>query len=408
MLLKNLLRGMVPLAMLLAMALTACGGSSQSGTNLTGTIVIWHNWQGDYLAEKQRIFDHYMSDHPGVKIELVHQDNLIDKSIAAVNAGNGPDIIAWVDDSLGKLAKSRIIVPIDQYASKDFVDSTYVKPAAQAVEFDGHIYGIPESVEAITMMYNTALVQDSDLPKTTDDLTAFQKSYSAAHPGSYGVVWNTQDAYFDAPWFYGFGGYYVKEDGTVGLKTDGSIAAAKFIAAQRDYLPKQLDYNVASALFSEGKAAAIINGPWSYADYKKAGIKLGFHQLPTANGTPAAPFVGVKTLMVTKLAKNVALDVDFMKFYTNTANQVAMGVNNKEIPSNAAAQSDSQVQNDASIAGYASQSKTGVPLPNTPFMSALWKPTADGLTAIWTGAQTPEAAMADAQTKAESEVAKLK
>ncbi len=405
--LKNLLRGLIPLAMLLAMALTACGSTAQQAS-LTGTIVIWHNWQGDYLRAKQVIFDSYMSSHPGVKIELVHQDNLIDKSIAAVNAGNGPDIIAWVDDSVGKLAKSRIIVPIDQYASKSFVESTYVKPAAQGVEFDGKVYGIPESVEAITMMYNTDLVKESDLPKTTDELTAFQKSYSAAHPGQYGVVWNTQDAYFDAPWFYGFGGYYVKEDGTVGLKSDGSIAAAKFIAAQRDYLPKQLDYDVASALLSEGKAAAIINGPWSYADYTKAKINLGFHQLPTANGTAASPFVGVKTLMVTKLAKNVALDVDFMKFYTNAGNQLIMGVANKEIPANAAAQKESQIQNDPSIAAFATQSTVGVPLPNTPFMSALWKPTADGLTAIWTGAQTPEAAMGDAQTKAEAEVAKLK
>ncbi len=412
---KRVLKYLLPLAALCMMVLAACGTTPPANTgpniDFSGTITIWHGWDGSYLAAKQAIFDAYTKMHPKVTINLVRQDNLIDKAVAAVNAGAGPDIIAWVDDSLGKLAKANIVVPLDQYISKDYVEKTYNKAAAQGVEFDGHVWGVPEAVEAVTIMYNKALVTADQLPKTTDDLLNFEKTYEAAHPGSYGVVWNTEDPYFNADWFYGFGAYYVHEDGKVGLNTAEGKAAANYIAQFKPYLPSQISYDVASSLFSQGKAAAIINGPWSYADYKgKAGIDVGFLTLPKVtanNNTPAKPFVGVKSLWVTKLAKNPALAADLLKFYTQKDNQIAMSNANKEIPANLAADQDASVQNDAAVGGFAQQATLGVALPNTPYMSALWTPVQDALTAIWNGAKTPDQAMEEAQTAAEQGIAQL-
>ena len=406
----RIIKILIPFALVLSFFVAACGGgsSTSTGTDFSGTVVIWHGWQGDYLAAKQKIFDAYMQQHPKVKIQLVRQDNVVDKSIAAINAGSGPDMIAWVDDSLGKLAKSRIVVPLDQYISQSYVNSTYNKAAAEGVTFDGHVYGVPESVEALTLMYNKKLISASDVPTTTDAMLAFQQSYAKAHPGNYGVVWNVEDAYFEAPWFYGFGGYYVKADGTTGLNTPESVNAAKFIASFKPYLPKQPTYDVASSLFSEGKAAAIINGPWSYSDYaSKAKIDVGFATLPATPAGPAKPFVGVKSLWVTKLSKNPALDADIMKFYTNKTNQIAMAVANGEIPANTEADNDAAVKALPSVGGFAAQAQLGTALPNTPYMSGLWKPVADAVTAIWNGSQTPEAAMAAADTAAKAAVAQL-
>jgi arabinogalactan oligomer/maltooligosaccharide transport system substrate-binding protein len=414
--LKRVLTYLLPLALIGALFLAGCGpsggGSTSPNIDYSGTITIWHSWEGTYLAAKQAIFDAYMKMHPKVKIELVRQDNLIDKTITAVNAGSGPDIIAWVDDSLGKLAQSRIVVPLDQYISADYVNKTYNKAAAEAVQYNGHVYGVPESVEAITIMYNKALVSADQLPKTTDDMLAFEQKYAQDHPGGYGIVWNTEDAYFNAPWFYGFGGFFINNQDKVGLNTPGGVAAAKYIASFKPYLPVQQSYDVASTLFSEGKAAAIINGPWSYADYAdptKANIDVGFATLPivSSNNAPARPFVGVKSLWVTKLSKNPGLAADLLKFYTNKENQIAMAKANGEIPGNLEADNDAAVQALPSVGGYAVQAKLGIALPNRPSMSGVWKPVADALTAIWTGAQTPEKAMADAQQAAEQNIANL-
>lgn len=404
---KRTLTYLLPVVVLCVALFASCGTASPTGASQNETITIWHGWQGDYLAPKKAIFDAYHKAHPNVTIKLVFQNTVVDKSITAVKANNGPDIIAWVDDSLGKLASSRTVIPLDQYISSSFVNSTYVKAAAQAVTFNGKVYGVPETVEAITMMYNKKLVSASELPKTTDDLLTFEKNFEAKNPGKFGAVWNTEDAYYAAPWFYGYGAYYVKEDGTVGLNTPQAISAAKYIASFRPYLPKQISYDVASSLFTEGKAAIIINGPWSYADYKnKAGIDVGFAPLPTvtASNTPAIPFVGVKSLWVSKNAQDPATCADILKFYTNAENQLAMSKSTSEIPANAKAAQDPSVTGNPTISGYATQAQAGTALPNTPYMSALWDPVAKALTAIWNGSQTPEAAMAAAQTAAEAGV----
>jgi arabinogalactan oligomer/maltooligosaccharide transport system substrate-binding protein len=403
------------LLMLATLALPACGGSSRGNTggsiNYSGTVVLWHTWQGDYLNEKQAIFNAYTTAHPRVTIQLVYQENAVDQTITAENAGQGPDMLARVDDSLGRLADRGIIVPLDQYISRSFLESTYNKAAAQGLEFNGKVWGVPEAVEAITIMYNKALVSADQLPKTTDDIASFNTSYAAAHAGDYGIVWNTTDACFNAPWFYGYGAQYVDEKGKVSLNNAQGIAAAKFINGLRPGLPKNIDYSVADSLFKEGKAAAIINGPWSYSDYAAAKLNLGFATLPKvkSNGNiPAKPFVGVKSLWATRSATNLPLIADIMKFYTNKENQIAMAKANGEIPANLAADNDAAVTSLASVSGFALQAKLGTALPNTPYLTAVWDPVAKALTAIWTGSQTPEVAMASAQSAAEAGIAILK
>jgi arabinogalactan oligomer / maltooligosaccharide transport system substrate-binding protein len=409
----------VGVAMVVASALVvaACGGTSSSNNsstqvNRSGTITIWHGYEGTYLDTKKAILDQYSKQYPNVTINLVHKPNLTDAVTAAAGAGQGPDIVAWVDDQIGKWVKLEAIKPIDGLAGVDsnYMNSTYTKAAVDADTFEGKIYGVPEAVEAITILYNKKLISADQIPKTNDDLVAFAKSYSTQHPGSYGVVWNPKDAYFQAPWIYGSGGFYVKADGTVGLNTSGTKAGFNFVASFKGLMPAGVDYGIADTLFKEGKAAMIINGPWSVADYKKAGVDYGIATLPTITTTskPASPFVGVKTWMLGQYSTNPALAVDVMKYFTNQANQTTMVLGTGEIPANKAALADPKVQAITDIAGFGAQVKNGVPLPNTPFMSALWDPVAKALEAVWTGKQSVDSALSDAQTAAEKNVAQLK
>ena len=178
-------------SIVLALFIAACGGSSSSSSssNQPETVTIWHGWGGTYVAPKQAIFNAYMKLHPNVTIKLVQvTQQLIQKSVTAVRANNGPDIVAWVDDSLGEMVDSHSVVPMDQYISQSYVNSTYTQAAAQAVQFNGHVWGVPETVEAVTIMYNKKLVSASQLPTTTDQMLAFEQSYAQQHPGKYGIV----------------------------------------------------------------------------------------------------------------------------------------------------------------------------------------------------------------------------
>src|SRR5258708_33911999 len=101
---------------MLAMVVAACGGSrSNNSPALTrrGTITIWPNWQGGYLDAKKAIFDAYTKQYPNVTINLVHKDDIATAVTTAVPAGQGPDIVAWVDDVGGKFVNLEVIKPID-------------------------------------------------------------------------------------------------------------------------------------------------------------------------------------------------------------------------------------------------------------------------------------------------------
>lgn len=402
-------------AVVASMLLAACGTGAtgaSSSVSYSGTLTVWHDWTGAYLTAKQKIVQQYEALHPNVKINLVNQNDDT-KTINAVKAGTGPDIVQDPVDHVGTLASAGVIVPIDQYESSSALSGTYTKTAAQSVQYASHVYGIPEVTEIVTIMYNKKLVTADQLPKTTDDMFNFEKTYSAAHPGSYGIVWDVNNVYVDAGFFYGYGAVLMDGTGKSTVSSQAGVSADTYIAQYNSVLPKDLSGQTATALFNEGKAAAIIDGPWAYTGYGQAigAANLGFATLPTVNstGTPVEPFVGGKAFMLTKDAKNPALAIDFMKYFTNASNQAAMCATTGEIPSNLAAGSDPQITSNAAISAFVAQVKAGgVPFPNTPYMGQVWGPLGKALTAVWNGAETPSAAMTQAQQAIDQGVQQIK
>jgi len=381
------------------------------GANAKTTITIWHGWTGNYLAGKQAIFAQYVQQHPDVAIKLLNVPDIGTKARNAVPAGAGPDIIAWVDDNIGQNALVGVIDPIDGKAGIDqnYLKQNFAEVAAQGVTYNNQIYALPETLEAITFFYNKKLVTQDKLPKTTTELKQMMTDYNKANAGQYFAVWNPTDSYFQAPWLYGAGAQYVDEQGNVGLNTPEALAAAQWTRSLQGLMPKDIDTNVADALFNDGKAAIELSGPWRVADLQKANMDFGLAKLPAVDfgkGGPARPFVGVKCLMLAHGSKNPDVAVDVMKFYTAKEQQLAMVKATGEVPANTAAAKE--LASDPIVAGFNAQAVDGVPLPNTPFMGALWDPGNKAWTALWTGSEDPKKIMTDSQTVAESAVAKMK
>ena len=375
------------------------------------TITIWHGWTGSYLAAKQAIFAAYVQQHPDVAIKLLNVSDIGTKARNAVPAGVGPDIIAWVDDNIGQNALVGVIDPIDGKAGIDqnFLTQNYSPVAASAMTYDNHIYALPETMEAITFFYNKKLITADKLPKTTTELKQMMAAYSQAHPGQYLAVWNPTDAYYNAPWVYGAGAQYVDAQGTAGLNTPEALAAGQYIRSLQGLMPKDIDTNVADGLFNDGKAAMEISGPWRVADLQQAKMDFGIAKLPAVDfgkTGPAKPFVGVKCLMLAHGSKNSDVALDIMKFYTSKTQEEAMVKQTGEVPANTAAAAD--LASDPIVAGFNAQATDGVPLPNTPYMGALWDPANKALTALWTGSDDPKKILTDSQAVATDAIAKMK
>jgi maltose-binding protein MalE len=408
----------ITLLVVVALVLTACG-QAPAGTSPTAApaeatsapaaaptepaaealgsgstkIVIWHGWQGAYADAIKAVFADYAKTN-NVTIELLQVPDIPNKVQVAVPSGQGPDIIAWVNDKIGSNTLAQIIQPLDQYGVDEaYIRSTFTPVAADGVLYGGKPYAIPESLEALTFIYNKALISEADLPKTTDDLIAKAKTYNGTD--KYLFVYDARaNAYFSAPWWQGSGVTLVTPDGATGISSEAGLKAAELIKSFTEIMPAQIDYSVADALFKESKAAIIMNGPWAIADYLAAGMDVGLATIPVVSnsGQPAAPLVGVKVLMLANKAKQPEAAVALMRYFGSSEVQARLAKANKQVPANTAAQEE--VKADPIVAGFINQAALGKAMPNSEFIDALWDPLAKTVEAIWTGTQSPADAIA--------------
>jgi len=337
-------------------------------------------------------------------------DNLSDSLAVASPAGEGPDILAWANDQIGRNALAGNIAPIDEWVDQAYLEANYVAPGVSAVIWNGQIWGLPETIESIALVYNKALITEDQLPDPDDfeGLLTLATDFRAANPDQY-LLCNqglgNPDAYHVAPIYFGFGmPGYVDDQGTVYLNTPEGLAAADWIQRFSAVAPAETSHEICQAMISEGQAAAWWTGPWAIASLEAAGIDYGIAPM-------GRPFVGVKVWMLTQNAVdrgNAEAAVRVMQWWTSTETELARVLQTREIPANAAALADPQVQAMTTVAGFGAAAARGIPMANTPFMDALWGPVGDATTAIWTGAQTPEEALAAAQAAAEEAIAGMR
>jgi maltose-binding protein MalE len=376
------------------------------------TITIWHGWTGDYLANVEKVFGDYEATHDNIKIDLVSVPDMDTRLPTDIPAGASVDIIAFSSEWVGRLADAGLIVPVSDYGiTRDFVSNAYIGSAAEGMIYKDKVWGVPETVECVTWIYNKALVSEADIPTNTDGLLAEAQDWNAAHPGQYFFVYAaTNDVYFSAPWWYGAGAYMVKEDGSVGLDTPEGIKAAQFIASLPPVMPQPIDYVAAVGLFKEGKAAIIQDGPWLLPELQAAGIDYGLAFIPEfdATGRKAAPFVSGKALILTPNSGHPEAAADLMKYFTSAEVQIFLARANGTIPTNLAAIENPEVVALTDIAHFAQQAGYGVAMPTTPYMSALWEPMSAALESLWNGSVTPEQAVQTAQAQAMQGIAAMK
>jgi arabinogalactan oligomer/maltooligosaccharide transport system substrate-binding protein len=372
------------------------------------TITIWHRWEGEYYNAIQQIFADYATAN-NVKIELLLVPDVANKAQVAVPSGQGPDIIAWVNDRIGGSALQQIIQPLDEYGiTQEYLAENFAPVAADAMIYRDQVYGVPESMEAITFIYNKALISEDELPQSTDALLEMAAEYNQP-PDKYLFVYNAKgDIYAGAPWWHGAGVTLVTPDGTTEIASPEGVAAAQLIKRFSEIMPAELAYDESNTLFLDGKAAIIMNGPWVIADYVAKGIDFGLTPIPvvSSSGEPGKPFVGVKLLMLAANAKSPDAAVALMKHYGSAEVQTRLAEVNKQVPANLEAQA--AVQEDPVIAGFVAQTANGVPMPNTEFIAAMWDPFNKTTEVIWTGAAEPEQAVQDGAALFDEQVMDLR
>lgn len=366
-------------------------------------LLVWHQYDN---PKTQEVLDakikEFTAANPNITVKIERQDNLADLIMTSAPSGAAADVILGPNDWVGRFAAAGIFTDIEDLKGKA---GDYVASAVEGVTYQGKLYGLPLSMEAITLYVNTDLVKE--VPKTTDDLLKFAKENTKG--GKYGFVYPVKDAYFAMPWIYGFGGYSISKDGKPGLNDPSTIKAAEFIKELNKYMPKDVDYNVMISLFNEGKVGIMMNGPWAVGNVDSK-IKWSLATIPVISATnkPAMPYVGIQAAMLNGFTKVKPEALKFVEFIAGPEVGKALATGPKLVPANKAALNDAAVQADPVIKGFGDQAALGTPMPNIPEMSQIWGPQADALTEIVTGVASPKDAFEKGQKKAEEGIANLK
>ena len=348
-------------------------------------IKIWHDGDESIMDTMEKDVNE-MLEEEGIRVSFEKKAALTDQlKLYGTDEVNGPDMYFYAHDSLGMLAEMGILAPLSDILDTASLNGDLNEMTLEAVTYKDTQYMVPVYFETLLFLYNKGL-WEGDVPDSTDELYAYMETHTDTEAGTYGVLNQHSTAYNVAPFINGFGGCIIDKEGNPGLNLPETIEAVaynqKFAALQADG-----DYNTVTTLFNEGKASAIIGGPWLLSGIKDAGIDLGIKSLSECtlpNGKALAPYSGVQGVGVLKHSAGAKKDA-VEKVLSALASEkvgVDLVVNNNCASANEKVYHNSDVAANEMVLTMKKTADTAEPMPNIPQMSVMWGPAEGFLAAV--------------------------
>ena len=405
----------VSLAGLALLTLAASGCAAPSGPPAPGEPIVIRVWHQKDSAERdflERWAADYNAAQDSVELLLLFKDTeeLRNHYVFAAMGGKGPDLIYGPADNVGMLALTETIRPLDGLLPDSmlaaFTDDGLLR-------YDGKLYGVADQVgNHLTLVYNRALVDDP--PETMDELVETARALTQdtdgdGTPDRYGLVWNYSEPFFFIPFLTAYDGWVMDEDEDPTLNTPATVQAVDFVIGLRDrerVIPANVDYNTAEALFKEGSAAMIINGPWAWAGYGEAGIDYGLTPLPynTEAGVWARPMAAAKAYSLNPSVPDWKLPavLGVMQALTSAEIQTRMAAELSLIPVQRSVRESDAVTSNPILTQSLAQLEHSRPMPTSPVLRQVW----DGMRGPYQLVMNGEVTGAEGAALMQSEVEK--
>lgn len=352
---------------------------------------------------KTAIADFQKQYNVEVKVQEMPFAQQIEKLRLDGPAGIGPDVLVIPNDQLGSAVVQGLLSPLVLDATQQ---AAYTPSAMAAFIQNKVVYGVPKAVETLVLIYNKDLLPQP--LKTLDEYRAFSQKQRAAK--QYGLLAKFDQIYYSWGAIAPMGGYIFGQDGKgglntldIGLNTPGSVDAVSYLKSffTQGLLPSGIlgdnGLNAIDSLFTEKKAAAVINGPWAFQPYQAAGINYGVAPLPELpNGKPMSSFLGVKGYVVSTWSKDKTLAQQFIQFINQPQYVKERFQKTQEIPPVVALMNDPLIKNDEKANAVAVQAARAVAMPGVPEMQEVWGPANAALELSVTGKQEPKVALDNA------------
>ena len=356
-------------------------------------LLVWINGDKGYNG-LQKVGDAFERDS-GVKVTVQHPEGAPDKFQSSSGAGKGPDVFCWPHDRAGEWARSGLIVPIrPREKLRNEIDAS----AWKAFQYQGQTWGYPIAIEAIGLIYNKKLLPTP--PESLEEVIAMDRAFVAQ--GKKAILWDYDKSFFSWPMLAGAGGYIFGRDAAgnldvhdIGVNTPGAVKAAEVLSGlvRNGQMPKGAGYAEMESAFSRGEVAMMISGPWAWDNARRSNIDFGVAKIPSVNGHPAKPFVGVLGCMIAAPSKVKDLAREFIENYLLRVD--SLKTINADVPLGTPANKVfyAELASDPNISATMENARVGEPIPNIPETGKFFTAMDAALEAITQGRQSPKAAL---------------
>jgi multiple sugar transport system substrate-binding protein len=194
--------------LLVAAALTACGGEKESGSGKTTIEVMHSQVEQERLAVIKELVAKFEKENPDIKIKQVpvEEDSYNTKIVTLASAGKLPAVIEVGQDFAKVMDKDELI---DKDAVKSVLDKVgFYDGALKLVKTeDGKSFtGVPISGWVQGIWYNKEILASKGFeePKSWDDVLAIAKAFTDSSNKKYGIALPTVEGGFSEQAFSQF------------------------------------------------------------------------------------------------------------------------------------------------------------------------------------------------------------
>lgn len=276
---------------LIVVLLAACGSNSTSdgSTNKSTekiTLTIWNNWSGQdaKAVAMRKILEDFQSENPNItlEIEALATDGLKTRLRTAAAADEMPDLfVMWPGAMTKEFVQGDLLQPINEFLDQNAEwKNNFIENALVDFTVEDNIYSVPMNLAPSSLLYyNEDLFKQYNVkvPTTWDELLQAVDTFNANNiiPIALGnkANWVAQSTTFSTigdrvtgtEWFLKAvdqnGASFTDPEFIEALKLYQELGEAK--AYQEGF--NSIDENQMLQLYTQGKAAMVINGGWAVA-----------------------------------------------------------------------------------------------------------------------------------------------
>ena len=400
-------------------------------------ITIWHQSRpAEYRLLREEI-SRFEQTHPQVRVRALYKETeeLRSGFQAAVLAGGGPELVYGPSDVLGALQTMGVVQDLSPWfptsENVDFVEGALTfLPSAHDANKRELVQVADRFGNHLALVYNRRFIPRP--PKTTDEMVELAVKNTGDENGDgrkdrYGLVSNFTEPFFAIPFLTGFGAWVFDEPSATGetgapspptpsLDTPQAAAGWRFmqeLQTRHGVAPRNCDYEAADSLFKSGKAAMIINGDWSWADYLDTpGIDAAVAVLPivSATGQPMRTMFAPKgySLNVNTPPETADLAMEFVRHMVSDEVQRRIVHELRMLPARRSIQKDPLFETDPTLQASLAQLENGRLMPTATELRAVWDAMKPHYQGLMSGALTPEAAAAAMQRDALDKIKQIR